>query len=513
VPARAGSLASRLKCLAPQDRPSLPKGPFASPAGTSKSPTVVEMKGSEGLKTFAFYACLAVGLGIAAFLLAGGTPLRIGLACAAALLPLAGYLTLVRPMLFPYAFYVLLIPFDNLLNFSGSGTLTKFLGMATGIVLFFYCLRIRRVVSPPPTLFILGIFLFWMVLSVSWAADQQNALSALAPYLGLALLYAALALTPLSVRDFRLLLFVVVAGGIASAAFGIHVFHDNPLLTQQDNPLLRRLVVQVGNTTVDPNQFADALLFPIAALAMFGVRTKWISLKLVSLAGIGLMLDAIFLSGSREAIITVGVIFVYYLWRSRHRLQFFALALLAAIVGMANSGSLLARFSNAISTGGAGRTSVWKVGWETFKHNWLFGYGIGSFPASYDRYYLSVSQIYPDGWTRPAHNLLFHYGVELGIIGLALLVWFCVAQFLGLRDIDRSSPFYDYRVMLEGALLGVFVASMFIDLFSYKYAWLVFAMVVQLRSIAMVQGSRAPARAKPGGSVPSAPLALPAPTS
>ena len=63
---------------------------------------------------------------------------------------------------------------------------------------------------------------------------------------------------------------------------------------------------------------------------------------------------------------------------------------------------------------------------------------------------------------------------------MALIVWFFIANFTMLRDIDRDHPLHDYRVMVEAALVGIIVVSLFIDLFSYKYAWLVFASAAQV---------------------------------
>jgi O-antigen ligase len=437
------------------------------------------------MRTAAFYGIVAAGLAICAVLLAGGSPARIALACALGLLPFAAYATVVRPMVFPYALYVLLIPFDNLLNFSGSGTLTKLLGMISGFALLFWCVRIRRIVDPPKALLLLGALLLWMTLSVTWSQDPLASFNGLQPYFGLALLYCALAITPLQVREFRVLMFIVVVSGVVSAAYGAHVFYQNPATA---NSLLHRLVVQVGNTFIDPNQFADALLFPLAALVIFGLRTQWLTLKFASMAGVILMVSAIALSGSREAIVALGVIIVYYLWRTRYRLQLLALIAIGVVGAMAQPSSVWARFNDALSSGGAGRTSIWSVGWIAFKHNWLKGYGIASFPTAYDRFYLGVYQSYTNGWTSPAHNVILHYAVELGIVGLLLLLGFWFAQFSALRVIGPSHPLYDYRVLLEGALLGLFVTAMFIDLFTYKYAWLIFAMAAQLRSLATAPG-------------------------
>ena len=148
--------------------------------------------------------------------------------------------------------------------------------------------------------------------------------------------------------------------------------------------------------------------------------------------------------------------------------------------------------STALQTGGSGRTSIWAVALEAAKHRLLQGYGIGNFPNAYDIFYLRVRQPYPFGWESPAHNLVMHYLVELGVVGLALIAGFFVAQFLSLRVIERSSAFYDYRVALEAALLAIAAVSLTIDLFTYKYAWLVFAMAALLRNAALGAQASAP---------------------
>jgi O-antigen ligase len=107
-------------------------------------------------------------------------------------------------------------------------------------------------------------------------------------------------------------------------------------------------------------------------------------------------------------------------------------------------------------------------------------------------FYLGVHQPYPFGWDSPAHNLVMHYLIELGAVGLVLIAGFFVAQFVSLRVIDASSDLYDYRIALEAALLAIAAVSLTIDLFTYKYAWLVFAAVALLRNAAVGVQGRAP---------------------
>jgi hypothetical protein len=84
---------------------------------------------------------------------------------------------------------------------------------------------------------------------------------------------------------------------------------------------------------------------------------------------------------------------------------------------------------------------------------------------------------------------VLHYLVELGVVGVVLIAAFFVAQFRSLRDIDSTSEFYDYRVVMEASLVAILVVSMTIDLFQYKYAWVVFAMLALLRNVAAQQSA------------------------
>jgi len=428
---------------------------------------------------FAFVVIVA-GMLLCAFLVAKGSPTRIVAATAIVLLPAVAYAGLRRPILFPYALYVLLIPFDNLLLISSVGTLTKLLGMLSGLALLFWCMRIKRLQLPPRPLYVLLALLSWAFLSTLWATSQRDALVALPQYVNLALLYAVTAVTPLTLLEFRLLLAATVVGGIAASIYGTHQFYSNPLGVAGDI-LASRLVIQAGHSTIDPNQFANALLFPIAILTIFALRTRWLAFKALGLGGIALMVGAVALSGSRETIVGVGAIVLYYFWRTRYRVEMAIVTGCGLAASLAVQSSVWLRFANAISSGGGGRVAIWSVGFEAFKHNFLVGYGMGNFTTVYNEFYLRVRQNYPYGWWGPPHNLIVQVGVELGVVGLALLAWFLASVFRDLKVIGPDDPLYEDRVMMEASLISLFIVSMFIGLFTYKYAWLVFAMAAQLR--------------------------------
>ncbi len=331
----------------------------------------------------------------------------------------------------------------------------------------------------------LALLILWMFASVYWALDQRVAVSIIPTYAGLILLFVALTLTPLSARDFQAIIVCVVVGGIGAAAYGANVFFHNPTQEQLDTG---RLIIQFGESSDRPKPFCE-----LAAVSGGGTWTMGaqngsrIYAKTAGIAGSGLMLAAIMYSGSREALAAFAAIVVYYFLRTRYRVQVALAAIAALAAAVSTQTTMWTRFSTVFLTGGSGRTSIWAVAIEAAKHRLLQGYGIGNFEQAYDLYYLTVPQAYPYGFSSPAHNIIFHYVVEIGIVGMLLILWFYGSFFFSLRNIKRDSPLYDYRIMVEASLIAIAIVAFNIDLFTYKYAWLVFAVAAFLCNAAFAQ--------------------------
>lgn len=424
----------------------------------------------------AFVACVYAA---AAYALTRTSPVAPYAVFAILAAPVAAYLAFVRPLVFPFGLYVLLVPFDNLLVQGQFGTLTKLLGIVSGACLLLWLLRHNAISLRGKPLAALGLLAVWMLLTTAWALDQQTAEAILLTYGGLMLLYATLAMMPASRRQLDALFALIALGGIAAAAYGAFLFYTNPSYALVAN---FRLIVQGASTIIDPNHFAAAMLFPALIVAMWSLRTKRLTLKILGFACFALIAFAILLSGSRGGFVALALGLLYFLARSRYRVQLIAMLLVLSSSLAGAKTSIWMRFAHTIETGGSGRTSIWSVGAEAAKHRPIEGYGIGNFSQAYDLFYINVHQTYPYGFSSPAHNIVLHYLVELGIVGLLLLGWFYVAQFRSLRHIGRDDPLYDYRIVMEGALVAIGAMSLTIDLFTYKYAWLVFAAVAMLAS-------------------------------
>jgi O-antigen ligase len=314
-------------------------------------------------------------------------------------------------------------------------------------------------------------------------------------YVGLFLLYIVLSLVPPERKDYIVLLCAMVIGSVAASAYGVVVFHAQSVADAQalaDN--LGRLSVHIGDNTIDPNAYSDAILLPFCILLMWGLRSNYFLYKLAAIAGLGTMLAAVYVSASRGAILAIGAALLYLIVRSRYRIQLLVAAVVPAVVGLSASSSLLDRFADTQRTGGAGRLGIWSVGMEAFKQHWLTGAGVGNYRALYDTFFIHVYQAYSGGWSRPAHNLIVQVMVELGVIGLALVLAFWFSNLFSLRHIRPGDEWYDFRIALEAATIGLFIAALSVDLIWFKLTWLLFGSVAQLRALTI--GARAPARAR-----------------
>ena len=382
-----------------------------------------------------------------------------------------------RPILFPFAAYVALVPFDNLLSISSFGTLTKLLAIVSAMAMLLWMLRHKTMVAPLGAWKIWALLLLWMAASSMWAFDANTALTTLLSYVTLFLLFMVVAIFPISREDFRLVLIATIGGALAAALYGAYLFHGNQDVEYS------RLFLKSGNFLIDPNHFAAALLLPLALALVEALRTPRLLPKVALLATCAAFIAGILVSGSRGSLVALAFIFGYIFLRSRYRIQLAVIAVIAVLGSFAFDPTVWLRFGNAADTGGAGRVSIWLVGVEAFKHLWLSGAGLGNFQIAYDQYFLHVFQSYFADWHRESHNLIIGTSVELGVVGIALMLAWWFGMFRSLRTIAPGDQFYDLRVALEGAILGLFVAAMFVDVMPYKYPWLAFGLVALAHNV------------------------------
>jgi O-antigen ligase len=311
-----------------------------------------------------------------------------------------------------------------------------------------------------------------MSATLFWTMDLPMSSSMLATALQLFALYIVVSMFPIDLAQLRFARRMVIAGGVLAASYGIYLFHSGAGVRGD------RLWISVDSGTLDPNHFAAALLLPIAfALSAF-LWAPSRRVKIVALAGTFIMFMALTLSGSRGAMLGLIAIAIYLLIRDTHRVRLaIVMGCVGAVVIATSGASLISRFQIALSSGGAGRTDIWRIGAAAFKDHWLLGAGYGDFQFAYDSAFLRVFEPAYTNWHRAPHNTLLGAAVELGLIGAILLLCAWIGQFRMLAAIPSADERFPARIALEGALIGLFVSGMFADLMIEKYVWLAFMMV------------------------------------
>ncbi len=398
--------------------------------------------------------------------------------------PVLVWLALARPVLFPYALFALLVPFDNLLGIGSSGTVTRLLGLASGACFLFAIVRTRRVIAPGATILWIAAMLLYGAITLVWSVDPATGNLDWRTLFELGALYTIASFVPIQARDLRAIVIAIVLGGVIAGLFGIYTFHgERGALLSAD--ATGRLWFSFGGHRLDVNLFADSLILPIALSMWAWLNARWGAYKLATSAGLIVMLYALSLTASRESFLAVGAVLAVFGWRSRWGARVVPVLAGLALFGLL-SPTVRQRFSDAISTGGAGRSAIWHVGLKAFEQHPAFGWGFGSFADAYNRAYLQVFQHYDAGWTRASHNLFVHYGVEGGICAIVLVLAVWISQWRQARDLRAVSSLADLSTALCAALAGLFIAAMFIDLFATKTLWLAFALIAQARSAAVV---------------------------
>ncbi|MHB8146155.1 MAG: O-antigen ligase family protein [Vulcanimicrobiaceae bacterium] len=397
--------------------------------------------------------------------------------------PVLFWLAFERPVLFPYALFALLVPFDNLLGIGRSGTVTRLLGLASGVCFLLTIVRTRRVIAPGPTVFWIATMLLYGAITLVWTIAPTTGTLDWRTLFELAALYAIASLVPLQGRDLRVILTAIVIGGVIAGIYGIYTFHGEHAALLSADPI-GRLRFAFGKRHLDVNLFADSLILPIALSMWAWLNARRGVFKFALSIGLIIMLYAISLTASRESFLAIGATVAVFGWRSRWRARVFPVLFGLVLFGFL-SPTVRQRFSEAISTGGAGRSAIWHVGLKAFERHPVFGWGFGSFAEAYNRAYLQVFQHYDAGWTRASHNLFVHYGVEGGICAIILVLAVWTSQWAQARDLRAIPQLADLSNALCAALIGLFIAAMFIDLFATKTLWLAFALIAQVRSTAI----------------------------
>jgi hypothetical protein len=420
---------------------------------------------------------------------------RLVLAVALPVAPFAFVTALRAPLIFPFTLYLAFIPFENLSESGPLGTIAMLLGIVSTCAVLAHLLVAKQIRVPGAAVAAWGLWIMLIAASTTWAIDQSVAVDFLTRYLRLYLLLVVVAFIPVKWSDLRAVLIASVFGGVCAALYGGFLFLHAVNVSQDE-----RIFVQVGDHVIDPNHFAAALLVPLAIALIVFLRLRFGPAKLAMLVVLCAIASGFVTSGSRGGLMATGAMLVYLIIRSRYRAQLLVIAAIGAVT--VSSSSVSERFARALSSGGAGRLSIWKTAYAAFRKAWLLGSGTGNFQEAYDRSWFDVYHGTYLHWHIVAHNLIAQTAVELGGAGLVLTLFAWWVQFRSLKSIKPSSPYSDLRIALEAATLSLFVSSLFLDIMWYKYTWELFILAALTRQFMRAPWAETTANVAPASDVP-----------
>ena len=371
-------------------------------------------------------SALRVGPKTAAALMAGGLvilPVAVIAGTRLGLLPImviaavggaAGLLALRWPLIGLLAFAAL-IPIEEVTLVGGTATLSRLAGLAFAATYALPRLATLRlgVIRPPG-----WAFVGWAVLSLAWAIDPTTAWTELPTLLQLFVI--AVLIGDFVTREpsiVRPVLFAYSLSAAATAALGIVTY-----LTGL-GPDVRAAALQGQN----PAQFA-AVLLPAFA---FGFNEVVSGRQRVAGGAIALLtLMGVLVSGSRGAWVAIAVIPLLVLPNLSPRRIVAVVALGAAMLVVAYqlpgvSDLVSERTDTAVSSGGAGRTSIWASGLVIYSSSPALGVGYANFPIAFTPEVMRQANdpSYNHSGLGP-HNIVIGTLAELGPVGLVLLVLF-----------------------------------------------------------------------------------------
>lgn len=413
-----------------------------------------------------------------------GSHTGMALAACIYIFPIALFFAVRRPWIFPVALYAVMVPSDSYLNFTqltGGSSLTKVAAILATAAMAFQLFRSKKFVNPGGATLAWTCYAIWCSLTLLWGFNvNDDVLSWWFTLLQLLAFYVVLIVAPIDEKDFQVVFNSFIVGAMFASLFGAYTFGVGGHKIVNEGRL--KAYFNPDNKLVS-DLFSASFVFPISIVTMNVLRTKWSVKKFALIFVWAVLLVGQLIVGSRGGLLADAMVFVYYVIKGRYRSQILFLAGLALLTSFAFPTSTWGRFLKPDPSGGSGRIEIWKVGLAALKDHWLIGGGFGNFPQLYNKYFLTVFNQYYEHWSRAPHNIILQAWVEIGVIGLGLMLWGWWTTFKSMDHIPKGHPLYDWRIAYEGGIGGTFIAAIFVGVMLYKFTWFSFTLTALYRQI------------------------------
>lgn len=237
----------------------------------------------------------------------------------------------------------------------------------------------------------------------------------------------------------------------------------------------------------DENYLGMLFVFATPALYYIGISFTNFYLRYGVWILIPMTWHALFLTGSRGALVSLLVVVAYMFFRSFHKLASIGIVISLTVAIIYQSGVLLNRVDDTLDGVQTGEEFViendsnldprlisWKVGAQMVADFPVFGVGAGNFTIAFPDYSNTERHV--------AHNTFLQFAAECGLMaGLIYLWWYWMQLKNMFRKKTRDAATFDGGLhrdylddLLNSLLIALFMIGVFLDLMIYEIMYLVF---------------------------------------
>lgn len=349
-----------------------------------------------------------------------------------------------------------------------------------------------------------GAMLFSVLLGIAIAIVYGMPMEALLrlgqSYVLVILFYFLVVVSLPTVSDLRSLLWGVLIGGLITSLTVVSGLGEAGIDVGE----------RTGGLAKDPNYYAVGASISVAIAIFLGMSTSRIGTRLFLLVASGVMLYGLVASLSRGGYLAFGMMGLLFLYRYvgiRRVGLLVPVLIVAAVVPFLLPESVIERatvFRNqgVLDTSIQNRLQQYARSLEFFGDSPVWGVGLGrsglseAFGGAVSRQDLRALSGTTAGYS-VIHNSYLVVAAEFGLLGLIPYLGIIVFSWLGFSRVIRSERWIEpgeasaqYRllvnaaIMMQIALLGVLVASIFLNAVRYKSMWMIFAFSPVLVSMA-----------------------------
>lgn len=354
---------------------------------------------------------------------------------------------------FVFAVYCAIAPLNMIMNYSGGGTINKYVGIFAAVCMLGRVVQ-RNKFTMNRHVISVGCFFVWALTTSLWSISGGITQALLITLASLVAVFAVGALRGFNGRELSMIKHVMII--VASAL----IFWIVP---NQDYSYYRGTLSSEAGVA-DQNGLAANILFALWMAIDLFMNTKGKKKLLYAAAALSMSASIIMLASRGALVAFFASALVYFFMRRKEIKPIVVVGMIVAVVLLfvyyekTNPG-VLSRLSleSVQADGGNGRLDVWMATLDLLLANpirLLFGYGYGT---EAEVGFLGVGRVIG------THNVYLEHLATMGVIGFILLLWILLPI---LKKAARNKDYLSVALMVSMMMI-----CMFLGFFRDKGAW------------------------------------------